>query len=119
FEQGVWKSRNVQAMVSWTEIDEAFSRSGVHLRLQHATTPKAKIIERIFSQEQNAMQALPGYAGRDERNKQYERVREFLASLKRFGQPRKEEVAPWDGLLSAEQYLVHLEKAYERFNHEP
>lgn len=119
FEQGIWKSRNVQALVSWTEIDEAFSRSGLNLRLQHATTPKAKIIERIFSQEQNAMQELPGYAGRDERNDRYERVRAFMASLKKSGQPRKEEVAPWDGLLSADQYLGHLERAYERFNHEP
>lgn len=119
FEQGIWKSRNVQAAVSWTEVDEGFSRSGLHLRLRHATTPRAKIIERIFSQEQNFMQELPGYAGRDERTDGYERVKEFIASLKRVGQPRKEEVAPWTGLLSAEQYLSHLERAYERFNNEP
>lgn len=119
FEQGIWKSRNVQALVSWTEIDEAFSRAGLSLRLRHATTPKAKIIERIFSQEQNKMQELPGYAGRDERNDGFERVRAFVASLKKVGQPRKEEINPAAGLLSAEQYLDFLERAYERFNHEP
>lgn len=119
FEQGIWKARNVQALVNWTEIDEAFSRSGIELRIRHATTPKAKVIERIFSQEQNAMQALPGYVGRSERLDGYERVQASLAKMKRVGQPIKSEVAPWDHFLSAAQYLDQLERAYERFNATP
>lgn len=119
FENGIWKARNVQALVNWTEIDDAFSRSGLQLRLRHATTPKAKIIERIFSQEQNSMQALPGYAGRNERTDGYERVRASLALMKRVGQPIKSEADPRDHFLSADQYLDMLQRAYERFNAEP
>jgi hypothetical protein len=119
FEQGSWKARNVEAMVKWTEIDDAFTRSGLQLRLRHATTPKAKIIERIFSQEQNSMQALPGYAGRNEMTAGYERVRASLVLMKRVGQPIKAEVAPWDHFMSADQYLDQLQRAYERFNAEP
>ncbi|MFZ4777165.1 MAG: hypothetical protein ACOYM3_17485, partial [Terrimicrobiaceae bacterium] len=119
FEGNIWQARNVLSLVNWSEIDEAFSRSGLELRLRHATTPKAKIIERIFSQEQNSMQALPGYAGRNERTDGYERVRGSLALMKRFGQPIKQEVAPWDHFLSADQYLDQLQSAYERFNAEP
>ena len=119
FENGIWKSRNVQALVNWTEIDNAFSRSGLQLRLRHATTPKAKIIERIFSQEQNSMQALPGYAGRNERTDGYERGRASLALMKGVGQPIKSEADPREHFMSADQYLDMLERSYERFNAEP
>jgi hypothetical protein len=119
FEGNIWQAKNLHALVKWTEIDEAFANSGIKTRLRHATTPKAKIIERIFSQEQNGMQALPGYAGRSEMTAGYERVRASLALMKRVGQPRKEEVAPWDHFLSANQYLDELQRCYERFNAEP
>ena len=119
FENGVWRAKNLRALVNWTEISEAFTNCGIKLRLRHATTPKAKIIERIFSQEQNVMQSLPGYAGRSEVTDGYERVKASLARMKRFGQPRKDEVAPWDHFLSADQYLNELERCYERFNAEP
>lgn len=119
FEGNIWQAKNLHALVNWTEIDEAFSNSGINLRLRHATTPKAKIIERIFSQEQNFMQDLPGYAGRNEMTAGYERVKASLALMKRVGQPRKEEAAPWDHFLSADQYLDQLQRCYERFNAEP
>jgi len=119
FEGNIWQAKNLHALVNWTKIDEAFSRSGISLKLRHATTPKAKIIERIFSQEQNVMQALPGYVGRNEMTAGYERVKASLALMKRVGQPRKEEVAPWDHFLSADQYLDELQRCYERFNAEP
>ncbi|HEY5705330.1 MAG TPA: hypothetical protein VIS96_07135 [Terrimicrobiaceae bacterium] len=119
FEQGIWKARNIQALVEWTAIDDAFARSGLELKLRHATTPRAKTVERIFAMEQNITQALPGYTGRDERNDCPEETKRFKDSLKRVGQPRKAEVAPWDGLLSVERYLDQLQRAYERFNNEP
>ena len=119
FEGNIWQAKNLHALVNWTEIDEAFANSGIKLRVRHATTPKAKIIERIFSQEQNVMQSLPGYAGRSELTDGYERVKASLALMKRAGQPRKEEVAPWDHFLSADRYLDELQRCYERFNAEP
>lgn len=119
FEGNIWQAKNLHALVNWSEIDEAFANSGIKLRLRHATTPRAKIIERIFSQEQNMTQALPGYAGRNEMTDGYERVKASLALMKRVGQPRKEEAAPWDHFLSADQYLDELQRCYERFNEEP
>jgi hypothetical protein len=119
FEGNIWQAKNLQALVNWTEIDSAFSRCGLELRLRHARTPRAKIIERIFSQEQNMTQALPGYAGRNEMTAGYERVKASLALMKRVGQPLKVEAAPWDHFLSADQYLDELQRIYERFNQEP
>ena len=119
FEGNIWQAKNLQALVNWSEIDSAFSRCGLALRLRHARTPRAKIIERIFSQEQNMTQALPGYAGRNEMTAGYERVKASLALMKRVGQPLKAEAAPWDHFLSAEQYLDELQRIYERFNEEP
>jgi len=119
FEGNIWQAKNLHALVNWTEIDEAFSRSGINLKLRHATTPRAKIIERIFSQEQSMMQFLPGYAGRNEMTDGFERVRAALALMKRAGQPRKEETDPRKHFLSAERYLDELQRVYERFNAEP
>lgn len=119
FEKGIWESNTVKNQVAWEEFDTSLSRSGTGLKLRHATTPKAKVIERIFSQEQNYMQALPGYVGRNERTDRYERVQKSKALMKRVGQPIKEEVAPWLHFMSAEQYLDCLEKVYVRFNNEP
>jgi len=65
------------------------------------------------------MQALPGYAGRNEMTDGYERVQKSKALMKRVGQPRKEEEDPSKHFLSAEQYLVELVRVYERFNAEP
>jgi hypothetical protein len=119
FEGNIWQANNIHALVNWADIDSAFSRGGLELRLRHARTPRAKIIERIFSQEQNMTQALPGYAGRNEMTAGYERVKASLALMKRVGQPLKVEAAPWDHFLSAEQYLDELQRIYERFNQEP
>ncbi len=119
FEGNIWQAKNIHALVNWSDIDAAFHRSGISLQLRQARTPRAKIIERIFSQEQNMMQALPGYAGRNEMTAGFERVKASLALMKRVGQPRKAEAAPWDHFLSAEQYLDELQRCYERFNAEP
>ena len=119
FEGNIWQAKNLHALVNWTEIDQAFNRSGINLKLRHATTPRAKIIERIFSQEQNMMQFLPGYAGRNEMTAGFERVKASLALMKRVGQPRKEEADPGKHFLSADQYLDELQRVYERFNAEP
>ena len=65
------------------------------------------------------MQALPGYAGRNERTDGYERGRASLALMKGVGQPIKSEADPREHFMSADQYLDMLERSYERFNAEP
>lgn len=119
FEQGIWKARNIQALVEWTEIDDAFARSGLNLMLRHAMLPRAKTIERIFSVEQNIVQALPGYAGHNERVDCLEQTERFKSSLKRVGQPFKAEVWPGDGLLKIDRYVEEVLRAYDRLNNEP
>lgn len=60
FEKAIWQSRNVEALVSWSTVDESFARHGINLRMRHATTPKAKIIERAIATLQNLDEYSPG-----------------------------------------------------------
>jgi hypothetical protein len=119
YERGVWMARNIKSQFSWAAIDEGFAREGVRLHLRHATTPKAKIIERVIGSAQNLMEHLPGYVGRDEMHVRFERMHKFLAQLKRVGQPRKGEVDPREMMLSKEQFADELTKTMRTFADEP
>jgi hypothetical protein len=121
FEQGTWKSKLVSQVTAseWQKLDEAFARYGLNLRIHHATTPKAKTIERAFSVIQNMMDDLPGYVGRNERSDVYERVQRSLQRLKRVGQPLKAEYDPSDFLLSKDEFASEIEKVLWRFANEP
>jgi hypothetical protein len=46
------------------------------VKFVHAKLPRGKVIERILGLIQNAMEGLPGYAGRDEIHDRFERVQE-------------------------------------------
>ncbi len=122
FEQGIWKSRNVRGLVDWTKITEAFANANppVTLRMHHAHGSKSKgIIERAIGQLQSQMQHAPGYAGRDERHDRYERVNNFIARLKKVGQPIKADLDPAEMLPSKDQITAEIEAALRRFAAEP
>lgn len=119
FERGIWKSRNVRALVDWSAVDESFARHGINLQMRHATTPKAKIIERVISTLQNLDEYTPGYSGRCEAKVKFERVQKFLLRLKRVGQPLKGGVHPGEVLMSKAQFAAHLDDVFNRFANEP
>jgi len=119
FERSIWQGKKVKGLVSWANREEGFLREGIKLGMAHATTPKAKIVERVIGSLQNLMQALPCYIGRNERLDTFERSEGFLKRLKLFGQPIKQEVDPASGMLSKEVYAQEIEKAARRFNAEP
>ncbi len=119
YERGIWKARNIKSQFSWAAIDEGFAREGIRLHLRQATTPKAKIIERVIGTAQNLMEHLPGYVGRDEMHVRFERVHKFLARLKRVGQPRKGDTDPREMLLSKEQFADELTRVMRAFADEP
>jgi hypothetical protein len=118
-ERGIWMARNVESLFSWSKIDDAFARQNITLGTRHATTPKAKIIERVIGAAQNLMEHLPGYVGRDEMHVRFERVQKFLQSLKRVGQPIKAAVDPRDMLMEKEQFADELTKVMRTFADEP
>jgi hypothetical protein len=119
FELAIWRSRNVNALVEWTEIDESFARNGIALKIRHATTPKAKIIEGVIGRLQNLDEYHPAYIGRGEQQVKYERVHEFLRALKRYGQPLKADVHPGEMLMSLSEYAEMVEEVMLRFADEP
>ena len=119
FEKSIWESRNVKALVDWTSVDESFARHGISLQMRHATTPKAKIIERVIGTLQNLDEYAPGYIGRSEAKVKYERVQKFLLRLKRVGQPLKAEVNPAEMLMSKAQFVEQLDDVLNRFANEP
>jgi hypothetical protein len=129
FERGAWKARAVKSSVDWSRIDEVFSQEGVAFQsrgnipglpsIVHATTPKAKIIERIGGAVQNLMEGAPGYVGRNQRLDGPERTAKAIAQLRRLDQRCKPEVDPQKSFLTKEQFCAELENAVRRFNAEP
>lgn len=119
FEGGSWQALAVKALFDWPKIDEAFLRAGIALSLRHRRTPKGKPIERVFGSLHHLLDHLPGWVGNDEQHRKFERVRRFLQSLKRYGQPVKAEVDPRQGLLSRAEATDELDRAIRQFSEEP
>lgn len=119
FERSLWKSTKVRGLVEWPKLDEALARQGINLTMHHATTPRAKVIERIGGMIQSIMQPAPAYVGRNERLDNFERVQKFLASLKRVGQPIKADVDPAEALMSKEAFCAELDRSIDLYNREP
>ena len=117
FERGIWKSRHVKALTEWSQIDGAFRN--LSLNLWHATTPRAKIIERVFGAEQARTAAFPGYVGRGNKGEHYERVHRFIQSLKKVEQPFKEAVDPRQKLWSLEKFTDELLRVMKEMAAEP
>jgi len=92
FERGIWKSRHVKALTDWSQIDGAFAERNLSLKIRHATTPRAKIIERIHR---------------------------FIQSLKKVDQPFKEAVDPRQKLWSLEKFTTELLSVMRDMSMEP
>lgn len=73
FERGIWESARIlkgAVPKGDTQVDFQTTELGLRefgLHFEHANTPGAKVIERVFGLLQNRMEAVPGYCGRDER----------------------------------------------------
>lgn len=119
FERGIWKARHVKELVSWSEIDGGFAERNISLKIRHATTPKAKTIERIFSSEQDRTSAFPGYIGRGEKGEHFERVHRFVETLKKIDQRNREPVDPREKLWSLETFQEELLKVMRELAAEP
>ncbi len=129
FERGVWKARAVKSAVDWARIDQVFCEEGVAFgsresfsdlpRIAHATTPKAKIIERIGGAVQSLMQGAAGYVGRNQRLDGPERTASAIAHLRRLDQRGKVERDPRKDFLTKDTFCAELEGAIRRFNAEP
>lgn len=119
FERSIWKSNKVRGLVAWPKLDEALTRQGISLTMAHATTPRAKVIERIGGMIQSIMQSAAGYVGRNERLDNFERPQAFLATLKRHGQPLKAEQDPAEELMSKEEFCAELDRCISAYNREP
>ena len=119
FERAIWKSNKVRGLVEWPKLDEALARQGISLKMDHATTPRAKVIERIGGMIQSIMQPAPGYVGRNERLDNLERVQGFLATLKRHGQPLKADRNPAEMLMSKTDFCAELDRSIDLYNREP
>lgn len=85
FERGVWacarilKGKLGQTMVGFDETETGLREFGLHF--EHANTPRAKVIERVFGLLQNRMEHLPGYCGRDERRDCPERTKRQIQDV--------------------------------------
>ncbi|MEQ1854797.1 MAG: hypothetical protein ABMA01_24785, partial [Chthoniobacteraceae bacterium] len=119
FERSIWKSNKVRGLVEWPKLDEALARQGISLTMSHATTPRAKVIERIGGMIQSIMQPAPGYVGRNERLDNFERVQGFLAKLKRAGQPLKADLDPAEALMSKAEFCAELDRCIDLYNRDP
>lgn len=129
FERGAWKARAVKSAVDWSRIDQVFSQEGIEFRsresdpslpnIVHATTAKAKVVERIGGQLQNLMQGAPGYVGRNQRLDGPERTERAFAKLRRVDQRCKQEIDPRNFFLTKDQICREFEDASRRFNAEP
>lgn len=129
FERGAWKARAVKSAVDWARIDQVFSKEGVEFGsresgaglpgIVHATTPKAKIIERIGGAVQSLMEGAPAYVGRNQRLDGPERTATAMARLRRLDQRCKPERDPRKDFLTKEQFCAELEDVVRRFNAEP
>lgn len=77
FERGIWRSSRI--LTGGDELALDHTELGLRefgVKFVHAKLPRGKVIERILGLAQNAMERLPGYAGRDEVHDRFERVQE-------------------------------------------
>lgn len=121
-ERGVFAALKVLALFDWPSIDQRFIEREVNLNLDllQANGPRAKsAIERFAKRLHSKLNHLPGYCGNNERVTCPERLRKFLASLKRVGQPLKAEVDPREMLLSLDQFNEQVKKACSEIAVEP
>jgi hypothetical protein len=118
FECGIWKSSKLVTGAKHSDlpgiaaIQTGFGTLGVEFR--HAKTPRAKPIERVLGLLQDRLEAIPGYAGRNEVVDRFERI--HRAKLDVDARRKHPSEA---GFMSAEQWFGVLERICEEFNEAP
>jgi hypothetical protein len=115
FERGIWKSSKLITGAKNTDLveiaDTGLRRLG--MRFRHATTPRAKVIERTLGQLQDMMEGLPGYCGRDERLDKFERFQRDKLDIDAG------RIEASERLLEANQLVSEFAKIVARYNDAP
>ena len=112
-EGGIWQSNAF--LGEKTSIDDSTRFGGLKslgVKMIHARTPRAKIIENAFHRLQSAADRCPGYCGRNERNDLPEAVKKQIYMVQ-HGQAH-----PSKFFLHFNQYCEHLQKVMQMLNNE-
>lgn len=119
FEGGIWEKsrivtggRRASGVAGPAEIETGFRALGIQFR--HARTPRAKPVERVLGLLQNRLEAVPGYAGRNEMVDRFERVHRAKLDV----DARRKHPAE-AGFLSAEEWFERFGRVCEEFNATP
>lgn len=115
FEHGIWESSKIltggKNAVPWEIADNGLRSLGLQFR--HAKLPRGKVIENSLGLLQNAMERLPGYCGRDERNDKYERFQKLKLDVEAGRIPADE------AFLSESEICEQYFRICEEFNDAP
>lgn len=119
FEGGIWEKsrivtggRRASGVAGPAEIETGFRALGILFR--HARTPRAKPVERVLGLLQDRLEAVPGYAGRNEMVDRFERVHRAKLDVE-----TKRKHPAEAGFLSAEQWFECFGRICEEFNATP
>ncbi|MHC1762792.1 MAG: hypothetical protein AB9869_00590 [Verrucomicrobiia bacterium] len=120
FENGVWRARLIEGerhtgaiWNHWRETEKGLCDPSLGLVMRHATTPRAKPIERVFGIIQNRMRCEPGFVGFNERSDNREWVSDFRARV-RAGKEH-----PGNELLSMDEWRTRISEILLEFAQEP
>lgn len=116
FERGLWERSRVlkghqdSSAVSFDETELGLREFGLHF--EHANTPRAKVIERVFGAVQNRMEHLPGYCGRDERRDCPEKTRKAILEV------NAGRCHPREHFMSKEEWAAEIAQIVDAYNSE-
>lgn len=115
FEHGIWGSKLIDGSdrenVPWRDF--AYGLSGVGVRVRHADSPNAKIVERVLGALQDRMNNLRGYCGRDEKRDCPEETKRALQLVKGG------HAHPGEYFYSFEEWVRELERICNAYNAAP
>jgi len=116
FERGIWEKARIlkghadDSVVSLEEMELGLREFGLHF--EHANTPRAKIVERVFAAIQDQMEHLPGYCGRDERRDCPEKTRRAILDVE------ADRCHPSEHFMHKEEWAAEIDKIVARYNAE-
>ncbi len=114
FERGIWQNSALlkgRAGTPFTETEQGLKELGI--KFIHATTARAKTVERVGGLLQDLMGGEPGYCGRDERRDAPEGLRRQIAEV----ETRK--THPSRFFYSFEEWQRRFGEIVDKYNHEP
>ncbi len=115
FEKGIWGSRLIDGSqhrrVPWKDFRYGLGHIGI--RVIHANSPRAKIVERVLGALQDRMNHLRGYCGHDERRDCPEATKRAMQAV------AAGRAHPGEFFLSMPEYVAELEKICDAYNEEP